>query len=322
MFSAYLDGKGSHTIAAELNRKGIPSPDGSVWSSSGVKRILKNEKYTGNALLQKTYTTESLPFTQKRNHGEMPQYYIEGSHEAIVSQEVYNRVQELISWRQSYYTGEKHNSIYPLSLKIICQSCGSSFRRKVLTKGAIVWECHKHNNSAEECPIVSIREQEVYMGFVNLYNRLKKNYRYILLPMQRYLQQLYRPPENVEHEIADINNEIAKVSKKLTRIYALFEKGALNEMLFMKNKQPLEQEVYTLRKQRTMLLKNENTGKIQETEKIIRLLEAGPTVITDFNPLLFENMVQKVIVGNENKIGFRLTKDLILWEEVDRSKRR
>lgn len=115
IFAEYLGGTGSLKIAHELNAEGITTGEGCRWTATAVKGVLKNEKYTGNALLQKSYTTTTLPFTQKRNHGEMPQYYVEDSHEAIISNAEFQRVQELMEWRRQFYTGKNKDAVYPLA---------------------------------------------------------------------------------------------------------------------------------------------------------------------------------------------------------------
>lgn len=322
IFTDYLGGKGSLKIAHELNAEGVPTGEGCRWTATAVKGVLKNEKYTGNALLQKSYTTTTLPYAQKRNHGEMPQYYVEDSHEAIISNADFHRAQELMEWRRQFYTGKNKDAVYPLARKLVCEECGSTFRRKVLTKGEIAWECLRHNIKKELCPSTNVKEQEVYAAFITLYNRLKQKQSQILSPMYKYLERLYAPQQEAQREFAALNAEIGKISKSLTRMSSLFDKGVLSEALYIKNKNPLEQELYELRKKRRELLNQNAANGLRDIEKLMRVIKAGPEVLTEFNAFLFENMVEKIIVPAGNKLMFRLTGGLVLEEEIDRRMRR
>lgn len=321
IFKAYLNGKGTQKIAFELNLEGIKTAENRDWTAKAIKGVLKNEKYTGNALLQKTYTTLSLPFKEKKNNGEVPQYYIEASHEAIVSNADYQRVQELFEWRR-YYVDKKAGNIYPLSRKLKCADCGRSFRRKILTKGVVAWECNNHNISKEICPVSNVKEQDIHVAFITLYNRLKQKQQQILLPMYKYLQRLYTPQQDIRQEITSINAEIGTLAKHLTRMSALLKKGVLSETLYIKNKQPLEQRLAKLRKQRsTLQTENMNDG-LKEIAKLLRVVQAGPQVMTEFNEFIFENMVEKIVVFEEDKLSFQLCGGLTLEEKINRRKRR
>lgn len=322
IFKEFLDGALVQKIADRLNTECIKTADGNQWTARAIRDILKNEKYTGNALLQKKYTTASLPYVKKRNKGDVPQYYIEASHEAIISNADYQRVKELFEWRKQFYTGENEGISYPLSRKIQCAECGNRFKRKTTTNGTIIWECANHNVNKTLCPVSNVKEQDIHVAFITLYNRLKKEQQQILLPMYKYLQRLYTPQQDIRQEITAINAEIGTIAKNLTRMSALLEKGVLSETLYIKNKQPLEQRLAKLRKQRsTLQTENMNDG-LKEIAKLLRVVQAGPQVMTEFNAFIFENMVEKILVSKDNKLTFRLTGGLSLEEEIDRRKRR
>lgn len=85
-------------IATILNEEGVPRRNGyTVWHATAVDYILRNEKYMGDAILEKTYTTNCLPYRQKRNNGEREKYYVENYCPAIISQEKYKAAQEMIA---------------------------------------------------------------------------------------------------------------------------------------------------------------------------------------------------------------------------------
>lgn len=133
IFDEYLGGKGAYAIAKELQAEGVPTiRTAKSWQDSVVKGILKNPIYEGDALYQKTYTTEGVPFTRKHNHGELPMYLVSDDHEPIISREEAAAVRLIYEYRrQKQCTEDKevYQSRYAFSSRIICGECGGTFRR-------------------------------------------------------------------------------------------------------------------------------------------------------------------------------------------------
>jgi hypothetical protein len=130
IYKLFLEGKTPSGIAKHLTDSGIPTPSGKVkWVTSTVESILTNEKYKGDAILQKRFTVDFLTKKMKVNEGEVPQYYVEHSHPAIISSEVFNLAQHEVmkrSGRRAYTT-----SASCFSSKIICSECGGICGSKV-----------------------------------------------------------------------------------------------------------------------------------------------------------------------------------------------
>lgn len=128
IFDRYLSGQSKDEIAHYLSELGIPTRDGKMrWQHSSVSYILRNEKYVGDALLQKRYTTDTLPYQKKINHGEKEQYYLPGSHPPIIDRDIFEAVRVLLDRRAEKVTTEKHQND-PLTRKIVCGSCGTLFK--------------------------------------------------------------------------------------------------------------------------------------------------------------------------------------------------
>ncbi|KYN78949.1 hypothetical protein A0J52_06620 [Clostridium sporogenes] len=136
IYSEYLEGKGIKAIAKGIEKDKILTGAGkSKWYDSAIQRILRNEKYMGDALLQNTITTDFLTHKRVKNRGEVQQYFFEDSHPAIISKETFQRVQEEIKRRAnlvgySEKTKSRYTHKYPFSGKIIWGNCGSKLRRK------------------------------------------------------------------------------------------------------------------------------------------------------------------------------------------------
>lgn len=139
IFDEYLGGKGSYTIAAELETAGIPTIRGAKeWQDSVVKGILRNCAYEGDLLLQKTYTTDGVPFIRKNNRGELPQYLIADDHEAIITREEAVAIRQIYEYRRERQCVEDtsvYQNRYAFSSRILCGECGTKFRRQKIYIG-------------------------------------------------------------------------------------------------------------------------------------------------------------------------------------------
>ena len=154
IFGEYLAGRSLAEIAKGLTEDRIPTAGGKEkWSASRVRSILTNEKYKGDALLQKTYIADCISKKAKKNHGELPMYYVENSHPAIIERPVFDRVQEEMSRRCSKRKVKqigtktelgKYSGKYALSELLYCGDCGTPYRRCTWSKNGkkkVVWRC-------------------------------------------------------------------------------------------------------------------------------------------------------------------------------------
>lgn len=166
IYSSYLSGMGARAIATMLNGKSIPSFSGSRWPRETIVDILRNEKLAGNLLLQKTFRADHLTKKKKRNHGELPQYYVGENHEAIIDQETFDRVQAEMKRRAELYDyGNSPKDRHPLSSKVTCGVCGKRFTRKFAnTKGKIpIWICKTYLSKTKlACPSRRITEKVLF----------------------------------------------------------------------------------------------------------------------------------------------------------------
>jgi site-specific DNA recombinase len=145
IYADYLSGMGRNAIKRKLIRLGVPTKKGGEWSESGIAGILKNEKYVGDTLLQKSFITDHLTKRQKKNRGELPQYYVESTHEAIVDRPTFEAVQSETARRAAPATRSKTTTRNEFTGIIHCLRCGANFRRKIDAGGTkyekISWSC-------------------------------------------------------------------------------------------------------------------------------------------------------------------------------------
>ena len=141
IFRSCLNGMGKGRITEALREQGVPCRLGGEWQTETVSGILKNEKYTGDALLQKTYIENHLTKRKCFNRGELPQYYAENTHPAIIDHETYERVQALIAERREKANVQKDvTARYPFTGLIVCGCCGAHYHRRT-NPTRITWQC-------------------------------------------------------------------------------------------------------------------------------------------------------------------------------------
>ena len=159
IFELRRAGMGKNGIARELNRRGVPAKRGGIWHESVVETILRNEKYQGDLLLQKQYRVDHLSKIDRPNLGELPQYLVRDDHEAIVSREVFEEVQQSIRERAvAFPEGHGVRAHYPFSQRLICGHCGKHYKRRV-NSGKIAWQCSTYMTRGKAlCPAKQIRE--------------------------------------------------------------------------------------------------------------------------------------------------------------------
>lgn len=149
IFEDYLSGKGSFIIAKELNAEKVPTVCGKQWYDTTILEILKNEKYKGDAILQKYYTPDYLNKKSHLNTGQLDSYYIEDNHPPIVSKEMWESVQiELKNRKKNKTCEQSQNTKSPLSKMLYCSKCGATLKRRTwnskLPSRKVVWQCSNY----------------------------------------------------------------------------------------------------------------------------------------------------------------------------------
>ena len=278
IFSLYLHGVGKQSIANMLNADGICRNHGrDKWYEFTIDYILNNERYMGDALLQKSFTTESLPFKKVRNIGQQPQYYVENSNPAIVSRETYAAAQELQKQR-STGAGQK-KSTYTLTGILRCPDCGRTFRRQIV-RGKPYWVCSGKASGATSCRSLRLQEHEVYNAFTMMAMKL------------------------------------ADLSAQNLLIARLHTKGILNASDYAAQSANIGNKLTGLRiERRKKLSEDENDELLDELRTLDRILEEAE-IGYSFDAGLFEQIVTDITVESNSKLTFRLLGGIRLTEEI------
>lgn len=229
IYDKYLGGDSIRKIADYLTEKQISTPTGKKeWYYGTVKSILSNEKYKGDALINKTYVVDCISKKVKKNDGERAQYYVENNHPAIITPEKFNRVQEEMARRSSKKKVKqvgtktelgKYSGKYALSEILICGECHTPYRRCTWTtkdgNKKIVWRCISrldygkkychHSPSVEESALQNAIVQAVQNNIGKCSEVLKKLKQHIRIGLSG---------EETEDKTIDIQIEIARLDKE------------------------------------------------------------------------------------------------------------
>ena len=153
-----------YTISKRLNAAGIPSPRDAAWTQAVVRRMLRNETYTGNMMLGKFYSDGPLTQRHTKNYGERPMFFAEETHEAVIDTDTFRKVQERMAYNREYgcFRGGTMNSF---TGKVICGVCGQTFRRATIKREKgnkyPAWTCKKRAGEAAKCRVVTIMESDL-----------------------------------------------------------------------------------------------------------------------------------------------------------------
>ena len=315
MFNAYLSGHSLEWIAEQMTKTGVSTTDGKpYWQCTTVLYTLTNEKYMGDSLCQKTFTT-AFPFTQRQNHGEADQYYIENTHPAIITKGTFEKVQELL--RQKSNRQKIPRQIYPLSRKVYCGQCGTPFARRVGKSGLVVWVCRKHDKGASKCTMGRIPESALYAAFVGMYNKLKQNAGIVLLPALKQMEELRDALQRDDPAMLAVNRAIAQASEQSHRVSQLQAAGLLDADACAAKFNEINARLTQLRAERRRLLKNEDIDDaIDALQRTADLIQCGPERLEGFDEGLFHDLVERIVVESQTCVRFCLRGGLELTEQL------
>ena len=315
MFNAYLSGHSLEWIAEQMTKTGVSTTDGKpYWQCTTVLYTLTNEKYMGDSLCQKTFTT-AFPFTQRQNHGEADQYYIENTHPAIITKGTFEKVQELL--RQKSNRQKIPRQIYPLSRKVYCGQCGTPFARRVGKSGLVVWVCRKHDKGASKCTMGRIPESALYAAFVGMYNKLKQNAGIVLLPALKQMEELRDALQRDDPAMLAVNRAIAQASEQSHRVSQLQAAGLLDADACAAKFNEINARLTQLRAERRRLLKNEDIDDaIDALQRTADLIQCGPERLEGFGEGLFHDLVERIVVESQTRVRFQLRGGLELAEQL------
>ena len=313
IYADYLQGKNSREIAARLNEEAAL---GRAWNRKLVDYILTNERYAGNALLQKKYRTDFFPRMKKPNRGERPMYYVRNSNPAIIPQEMFDQAAHL---RSSRRVEMSDTDARPLSKKLYCGCCGSLCRSKK-TNDVWYWVCRRHEEDNAQCDMLPIPEDAITAAFLRLYYNLKHNpvvlsFHIKQMAEVRKRQMLWSPAA------VELNREISDILSQSHALTLLNRQGLVDPDIFISKSNQLAEQLRNARGQKEKLRDMEYDQSIDTTQQLQETLLTGPEILDTFDGELFCELIDRIIMQSNTKIRFRLKNGLELPESIERTVR-
>ena len=319
IFKLYLDGYSSTAVAEELEKRGIKnSHGGERWHAATILSMLKNEKYMGDVLLQKTFVTDFLTKKTKKNEGELQQYYIENDHPGIVSKEIFEQVQiELKRRADHHYSGK---SLY--GSKIRCGQCGNWYGSKLwhsnnMKYRKFIYQCGSKYKNEVRCSTPKLEEAQIQKIFICAANQLLQDKDEIIDNI-RMLLEILDDTSGLEAELEKVNELISSYIKKTE---VLIEDHARNNITSDEYKKKYDSlkckydeavaKAETLDEQ----IRSQNS-KLYRTKEFIEILEETDELITDFSTALWCSLLEEIVVYEDYiTVKFRGGVDIIVREE-------
>ena len=292
IYREYLEGKSLAGIGRDLEKDGILTAAGKPrWRPETIKKILLNEKYIGDALLQKTFTVDFLTKKRVKNEGHVPQYYVENSHEAIIPKELFLQAQEELHRRNNIYTGADKNkrlysSKYALSTITFCGDCGDIYRRvywNIRGRKEFVWRCvTRIEQGPETCKNRTVKEGDLYDAVMTAINRLLAGGDNMIRTLEENIHAVIG--DTTEYKISEIN---VLLEEKQKEVISLANMG--------KDYDFLADEIDRLREKRQSLLV-EDASLSGENERIDELI--GFIRKNKYRTLLYDDTLVRKLIQN------------------------
>ena len=324
IFKMYAEGYSSSDIARYLKENAYKRKNGETnWTRNHVYQILQNEKYSGDAILQKTYTVDCINHIRADNNGKKPMYYLHDCHPAIVDRKTFNRVKlELEKRRLDAKRGKKemgkYHTKYCFSRLLICPYCGGNYKRttwRVKEGKKPIWRCGNRMDKIP-CPkSPSLYEDVLQQGVIDAINSM--------IGTAEIEKAIMESVEKLKANIADIDVQIADLTSKLSEIEhsrdSILEcvSGSMFEQMSEELK-ALNKEEYDIAKLIDDLTrqKEDNKRSILKADSAVELFK-GMKKVDTFDENVVGRLVDKIEAIGKDKIavtfcgGFRVEQGII-----------
>ena len=309
IYAMFINGKTVSTIARTFTSEGIPTPGGKrVWQPSVIESILTNEKYKGDALLGKTFCTDYLTKKMKKNEGEVPQYYVQGSHQPIVGSELFDHVQEEMKRRK-----ERGNipSTSCFAGRIVCGDCGSIYGSKLWHSTSkyrrTVWQCNGKFKCGEKCSTPHLYEKDIQRIFLDFMNSLIKDRADITGGLKEALRAI--TDNTAMEKERDVLQVECEVDMELMRKMVQENARSAQDQADYKVKYGSMSARYEKASARLAEVGNDiavRNTKRSELEGFLKLLDGRDALLTEFDESLWLGLVHRVKVKSEVEFTFVL----------------
>ncbi|MBR0600080.1 recombinase family protein [Sinanaerobacter chloroacetimidivorans] len=333
VFRHYLEGSSYVQIAKILEDDGILTVTGKKeWCPSVIDQMLGNEKYMGDALLQKTYTVDFLTKKRVKNQGIVPQYYIQDNHEAIIPKELFYRVQEEKARRTSLNKSaatrrakkekSKYSSKYALSDVMICKECGQPYRRQVWSKNgqkSAVWRCENRlKNGTKHCKhSPTLKEDVLNEAVMTAINNVVENRGDFVGAFRENVIQVIgsystkNVPTEYDEQITKLQGEM------LTLIEENAKLGSITED-FDEQYQKIAEQIRELKQKKLDSIRDQKRAENfqQRVGDMDTCLKKVSCAVYDFDDDLVRRLLQGIKVINEDTLEVQFKSGIVMKQRI------
>ena len=310
IFNSYLQGDSLQSIKAKLETAGALTARGNTeWSAQSIQRILQNEKYCGDVLLQKTFTEDVLTGVHKKNTGQLPQYYIENYHEGIVSKQMFREVQAEIARRNSKSAANqrkrrrgRYNSKYALTELLVCGDCGSPYKRvtwNIHGRKQIVWRCvNRIEYGTKFCgSSPSIPEEKLHRAILKAVQDLAAN----------FTDEVAAQINGILHSIQTGESIKPNLQEQLEQTQQEFDHLLEMSLDFDEDTPFLDDRLKKLNSKIKRLKKviDDSAAQQEKASQPETLLSAKVLQIQEYDDALTARIIEKITVRSRNEIEIR-----------------
>ena len=315
IYKLYLEGLTLRQIAKHLESLRITKRDYSEWSINGIRSILSNEKYVGDALLQKTYTVDCITHKSVKNNGERAKYLVTDAHEAIIDRDTYNLVQQELARRTSlrkksektHSEQGRYSGKYALSELMICGECGSAYRRQIWNihgRKCPVWRCvSRFDNGNRYCKqSPTIHEEKLHKAILSTINEYYECNDSIKVLLKNNVEQVVLGV-NVKESKA-IEQRLREIDKTRNEYISLITTGVTDEASLDEQFQELYDEEQELNKRLNMLKKvcSHDNEKQNRVNNVIKEIGDKKCELIEYNDSLIRKLIECIRVVSKTEI--------------------
>lgn len=325
IFKEYASGRTLKQISDDLNSEGKFTKTGKEWRPTSIDNVLTNEKYTGNAILGKTYKVDVLSPRRKndghdKNH---PLLYVENSHPAIITQTLFDIVaaerKRRIGLRCSVNTGAgKYSSRYGLSGLLICGDCGGKFRRfgRSLASGEYVptWVCVNHQKDRTKCEMKPLKEIDIYDGYRRAVNELLGDTKELMTIIKNNIEEEFKTSPKVELE--ETTEAIHKKQEQIIRLFRQKRNSEIDDDYYTNEYARLSKEIIELQAEEERLKDLTTKAAIEEQRlsDILAILDNGEIQHMDND--IMRKLIEAIRVIDKHTIEFQFKCGVNIAERI------
>lgn len=306
-----VEGKTPSGIASHLTSLNIKTPMGksTKWTKNTVNSILTNEKYKGDALLQKKYTINYLNHTLVKNTGQIPQYYVENNHPAIIDRDMWEQVQIELARRDEL--GAKYSSSDIFASKLICEDCGGFYGKKKWHSNSkysrFVYQCNrKFDKGKETCRTPHIMEEDIKLKFIEAYNLTMKDKKRIIQDSHEVIA-LLTDTTQLDKEIENLNDEMLVIAELLNKTIKENSKSSMTQDDYDKKYLELTNRYERTKEKHNELIKARDNMKVQalNLKAFISNLKRVDDKLSEWNEPVWMLLVKSAVVHKNKSITFK-----------------